>query len=922
MISVHQVKSVSATVQYHSEAWEQKDNARENPSGEYAQSEWFGKGAEAAGLSGSVQKQDFENALSGRFEGQQIPGGAGGDDGRRAGLDLTFSPDKSVSVAALVKGDERVIGAHISAVKDAVGMLEEHAVDYRKDGEKQAGDNVTAALFTHETSRANDPQLHTHAVLMNATKDDQGQWRAMSNERVFDSLGAANDTYNRSLERNLNALGYNTERNKENNSVAVAGVSREACNEFSSRREAIADRLEEQGKSIDTASRQERQYANFDTREPKQSLDREELREQWRDRVREQGLEHGVDVPSRRDPVQQKPGPEQVKEGLDVVVRRMNDSRERVEDVAPGRERGSDLRNLAASEAQLKYQVSKYLGQNVKQEDFDRALIGAAKEGKLQAHGDGRFGVVSEDALKERTEQRGQALQGQSHRPSNREISARSAGVQKAFGQQYAEAQKARWDQAKQRSPRLTAQAKAAWQKQQKIKPPTASQKLAAFAWKVRNPGKALTRAVGKMAMNTTLGVANFTAKLGAVLAVAAVKAGVGVAKMAVGAARTYSQDMYRAKQAGAQVSRVAVLKTAVREQWTNRGRMSAAEHNKIDQISVGVRIVGDGQMQKMKNTVANHAWGAIAKMRIAGVSSLAAKQVRFENVAKLSNYRINAAIRRDTALKQGRAGRAAVLQEKARMRDPAAGERAGRQAAFQSYAARGDRYGLRVRVAADLSRDMRQLGRQPGRENQAKVKEIGEMLTKLRSRNVSDKDLSQAVQAWSGQGEKAQASVLRSTSRAREVTSAISSGRLQDLDKRMAGSMRAEVQGMSTAQKAVNPGVQQRAATLERTASMLERGSVSNNQRLEAIKTWTGLDPKQLRSTMQKAMSQQQQGRDQGRQVAGSSHSTSSLQSRAQDERSTADTGKAAAAKLRQAQVDLCRRHEREREHGMSWSR
>ena len=90
-----------------------------------------------------------------------------------AGFDLTFSAPKSVSVLFGLGDEEiraRVREAHDVAVSEAVGHLERSAAAVRRGHggaivEEASG--LVAAAFRHRTSRAGDPQLHTHVLVAN-----------------------------------------------------------------------------------------------------------------------------------------------------------------------------------------------------------------------------------------------------------------------------------------------------------------------------------------------------------------------------------------------------------------------------------------------------------------------------------------------------------------------------------------------------------------------------------------------------------------------------------------------------------------------------------------------------------------------------------------------------------------------------------
>ncbi|PKP96375.1 MAG: DNA helicase, partial [Alphaproteobacteria bacterium HGW-Alphaproteobacteria-13] len=83
---------------------------------------WGGEGARALGLEGQVERDQFESILNGRLPDGEMVGQV---EGRRLGLDLTFSMPKSASILALVSGDRRILDAHLAAVKSTMSQLVE-----------------------------------------------------------------------------------------------------------------------------------------------------------------------------------------------------------------------------------------------------------------------------------------------------------------------------------------------------------------------------------------------------------------------------------------------------------------------------------------------------------------------------------------------------------------------------------------------------------------------------------------------------------------------------------------------------------------------------------------------------------------------------------------------------------------------------
>jgi conjugative relaxase-like TrwC/TraI family protein len=122
---------------------------------------WAGQGAEMLGLSGKVDANVFEAVLAGNLpNGEVIPAGTRGE--HRPGLDMTFSAPKLVSLLAYIGGDERLLSAHIDAVKASLSWAEKTFAEARASkgrGQEVVGTgNLVAALFQHDTSRWLDPQ--------------------------------------------------------------------------------------------------------------------------------------------------------------------------------------------------------------------------------------------------------------------------------------------------------------------------------------------------------------------------------------------------------------------------------------------------------------------------------------------------------------------------------------------------------------------------------------------------------------------------------------------------------------------------------------------------------------------------------------------------------------------------------------------
>ena len=155
---------------------------------------WHGRGLEQLGLApGAVVTERQLEALFARglhpASGAQL-GRAWRADGV-TGFDLTFSSPKSVSALWALGSAEMAAAAmtaHRAAVKAGLAYLDTHASLSRRgtDGLEQVNSaGLVAALFDHRTSRAEDPQLHTHALVLNKVRCPDGRWRTLDATELF-----------------------------------------------------------------------------------------------------------------------------------------------------------------------------------------------------------------------------------------------------------------------------------------------------------------------------------------------------------------------------------------------------------------------------------------------------------------------------------------------------------------------------------------------------------------------------------------------------------------------------------------------------------------------------------------------------------------------------------------------------------------
>jgi conjugative relaxase-like TrwC/TraI family protein len=284
MLSLQPIKQAGQAAQYFA-----KDNYYTEGEG-LEKSEWFGKEADRLGLKGQVGKEDFYALLQGEVEGVKL-----GNSDRRPGTDLTFSAPKSVSIFSEVLGIQSVRQAHETAVKKALSYVEDSLVYTRQTKEGMTEEvqikKAVFALFRHNTSRDLDPQTHTHALLMNLGKRDDGEWRSIVNDHIYKNRSVIGAIYNSELASELQKQGFELRRTDERGNFEIASVTKEQISEFSSRRKEVLAWLAEKGIDASKATLKEAERAALSTRAAKKDVDHKALIHDWKSRAQSAGIQ-------------------------------------------------------------------------------------------------------------------------------------------------------------------------------------------------------------------------------------------------------------------------------------------------------------------------------------------------------------------------------------------------------------------------------------------------------------------------------------------------------------------------------------------------------------------------------------------------------------------------------------------------------
>jgi conjugative relaxase-like TrwC/TraI family protein len=258
---------------------------------------FHGDSARALGLEGECSTEEFQRLFAWRDPrtGQQL-GRAPRQDAMPA-WDLVFRPHKDVSILYAL-GDEatgrKVAEAHQAGVRAAVAYLDSQVGTRtgRHGAEHVQGDGLLAVGFTHRTSRAGDPLLHTHLIITNRTRGPDGQWRTLDSRDLLNHRATADTMYQVAYQAELTrTLGVRWEAPDRWGNRAVEGMPEELRRGFSKGHEQINAELERQEAEGKHRTAMLVQKVVHATRPPKSQETPETLYGRWQQESRALGYE-------------------------------------------------------------------------------------------------------------------------------------------------------------------------------------------------------------------------------------------------------------------------------------------------------------------------------------------------------------------------------------------------------------------------------------------------------------------------------------------------------------------------------------------------------------------------------------------------------------------------------------------------------
>tara|TARA_R110000744_G_scaffold73919_4_gene147747 strand:+ start:408 stop:2981 length:2574 start_codon:yes stop_codon:yes gene_type:complete len=257
---------------------------------------WFGIGARILGLHGqTIDDKDYQQLMTGFSpSGEPLVQNAGKDN-RRAAWDCTLSAPKSVSIvwaSASPQLKKKIEAAKSQAVHKTIRFMERQVATTRRGKnslkhEKASG--FVIAAFSHCTNRNENlpqPQLHYHVLILNVLPREDGTWGAVESNPIYRWKMATGAIYRAELAFQMQELGFEIE--PDGDSFHIKGVSKNACDTYSSRAKEINKELKKAG--IKSSSSTEGARIKTITRKAKKAVDKNVLFQKWKIELKKYGL--------------------------------------------------------------------------------------------------------------------------------------------------------------------------------------------------------------------------------------------------------------------------------------------------------------------------------------------------------------------------------------------------------------------------------------------------------------------------------------------------------------------------------------------------------------------------------------------------------------------------------------------------------
>ena len=280
----------------------------EREGGEDHKLEWGGKLAAELGLSGKASAEDWKNALNGHFpDGIEIKGGSFKDPDtgellKRAGTDFVIEAPKTVSMlyAATDNQDLKdwIMKTQAEVEKLSFGFLESQ-IGARRGKDGKEWETTGKALYGHVrhfTNREGECFIHGHGVFVNVTKNSDGKYQAMTNDRQMQYQRLVKEMGDSHWAKRFAEKGIEIGKGKYGE-VQFADFSREQVEFSSSRGQKIEEYIKEkwgvEWSKLPREERNEKRWMREEawerTRKAKKVHELEGLEQRWKEEAKMSG---------------------------------------------------------------------------------------------------------------------------------------------------------------------------------------------------------------------------------------------------------------------------------------------------------------------------------------------------------------------------------------------------------------------------------------------------------------------------------------------------------------------------------------------------------------------------------------------------------------------------------------------------------
>jgi conjugative relaxase-like TrwC/TraI family protein len=325
--SLSKAMNASTLEQYHS-----KDNYYSQGEG-LQNSQWQGsfaahqglEGSIHKGLEGSIHKADWQQACNGNDpQGNEL---RRKQNNSRAGWDITLSAPKSASLKALIDQDDRVLEAHRKAVHFTVQYIEQNCIYAQIKDQGQLKREQTQkgqfALFEHDDNRKQEPQLHTHVVILNQTLCQDGKTRTLDSRELFVQKKTIGAYYDHTFAHHLKEQGFEIEWTSAH-TFEIKGYQKDQLEAFSGRRQQIREHLAAQNIKLEHATAQQKEIACLESRPIKlnknEPIDREIQQTRWQEESDRLGIIHPQPIQTLNKLYELNPHPGSLNETINASI--------------------------------------------------------------------------------------------------------------------------------------------------------------------------------------------------------------------------------------------------------------------------------------------------------------------------------------------------------------------------------------------------------------------------------------------------------------------------------------------------------------------------------------------------------------------------------------------------------------------------